>query len=502
VNFLGQKVSALQTFLVLILVLCIGLLSNHLWHGDVLIHTDVARDLLLIREMVETKQLSLIGPRSSVPGIFHGPLWYFISLIPFVIVGGDPVLMGWFWWLIGVASVGIFWFVIQKATKNTTVSLLAAICFALIEIPTSAGPTNTYLANLLAFVPFYFWWQWYKNPSQILSILGWLTIGLLVQFQMAFAVPLALLWLPIFIVKSYKDKQLKNIYTVLFFVLPLATFFLFDLRHDWLQVRSLLTYMQTNSVSNQTFGLKIIERARQAFLAGGNVFHIAPWLNVAALIFFVITVFKSQNKSVKLEWLMLGYIYFGWWIVTLVFSGTIWSFYYDPFITIFLLVISITASHSKHAKLLFFFLCAWLLFKFSGNFSYKVDSFNSSSWVLLSSIAREALSEADTGYFLYSQDQFANPLKYAFTFYQQEHPKINASAYMKKPLTVLVKSADDPQNPWSTSGYWQTDRLGIRTEPDEIIDYPHGYVLEKYHLDQKTMSEPVDPNLVTDLHFR
>lgn len=498
----GQTVSALHIFLFVVLLAVIALLTTHLWHGDVLVHTDVARDLLVVREIVETKQLTLIGPRSSMPGIFHGPLWYYVCLIPFILVKGNPVLMGWSWWLMGVGAIGVFWFACQKVTKNLTVSLLAAICFALLELPSAAGPTNTYFANLFAFFPFLLWWKWYRKPSWLLALGGWLTLGLLVQFQMAFFIPLAMLWLPVFIWRCYVKKQVKQLVTVAVFLLPLTTFFLFDVRHDWLQIKSLFMYFQTPSSTTQSFVLRILERMRQAFLEGGDVFGIMSWLNLGILVIFVVLAWRSHSKEVKQLCILLGYLYFGWWIATLVFSGTIWNFYYDPFASLFLFTMVVIASRSRPAHWLLALLTVCLLFGVRGDFFYTADRFNSSSWKLLSSIAAQGLAEPDAGYFLYSQDQFAYPLKYAFAYYRQQHSESQASGYVKKPLTVLVKSTDNPDNPFSTSSDWQKNKLHIAIEPVEVIKYPHGYVLEKYRLDEQTLAEPVDPNLVTGLQFR
>jgi hypothetical protein len=74
------------------------------------------------------------------------------------------------------------------------------------------------------------------------------------------------------------------------------------------------------------------------------------------------------------------------------------------------------ASHSKFAKILLIFLTFFTLWHSHGDFSYNPDRFNSSSWKLLTHVASDALSEDKVGYFLYSQDQFAYPLKYAFAF--------------------------------------------------------------------------------------
>ncbi len=502
VSRLFRKLSLFQYFLALVLIALVVIMSSYLWHGDVLIHTDVARDLLVVREMVENKQVTLIGPRSSIPGVFHGALWYYIYLIPFILSHGDPLLMGWFWFTVVLFVAILFLFISHSLIKNLTISLLLTICFILLELPGAAGPTNIFFANLFAFVPFILFWRWHQKPSIKLAAIGWLTMGLLAQFQMAFIVPLALSWGLVFLWKIIKEKKWSQLFAPLFFILPFFTFIIFDLRHDFLQTNSFLTYIQT-AKSDMSFYLRLTERISLAFYNGINLFGLKNlWLNLLIWFVFSFLAWRHSNKELKKFYFTTIYWYFSWWILTLAFSGTIWSFYFDPFVSILLLTVGVIASKSSVAKYLLIILTFFSIFQSRGNFSYSPDRFNSSSWKLLSNIAADSLSEQGVGYFLYSQDQFAYPLKYAFAFHQQENPNLKGAHFVKQPTTILIKSADNPDNPWSTSSHWQTSKININMESTYTKFYPYGYVLEKYLLDEKTLNEPVDPNLVRGLEFR
>lgn len=502
VSRLFHKLSLFQCFLILVLIALMLAMSSYLWNGDVLVHTDVARDLLVVREMVENKQITLIGPRSSIPGVFHGALWYYVYLIPFVLTHGNPLLMGWFWWAMVIFASLLFLYFAYLLTKRLTVSLLIVICFVLLEFPSAAGPTNIFFANLFAFVPFIFWWLWYQKTNLKLAIVGWLTMGLIAQFQMAFAVPLALSWGFVFLWKVIKEKKWQQLVTPLFFLLPFSTFVLFELRHNFLQTNSFLAYIQT-AKSDISFYVRLIERIKQAFYSGINLFGLNNWwLNLLIWFFFLYLILQSHSTKLKKFCLIASYWYFSWWILTLNFSGTIWSFYFDPFLSILLLVIVMIASKSSVAKWLLMVMTFFAIFQSRGNFLYNSDRFNSSSWKLLSSIAADSLSEPGVGYFLYSQDQFAYPLKYAFAFYQQENVGLEAAHFTKRPVTILVKALDNPDNPWSTSSHWQTSKININMEPAYTKVYPYGYTLEKYLLDEQNLNSLIDTNLVKGLEFR
>lgn len=497
-----QKISLLNKFLIVVVLTISIVMTNYLWHGDLLIHTDVARDLLVLKDIVDTQNLTLIGPRSSIPGVFHGPLWYYINLPIFFFANGNPIVMGWFWWSLGISASALFFYMCYLQTRKLTVSLLATIAFILIQLPSAAGPTNTYLANLVAFFPFFIWWRWISNPKLVTASLGWFSLGMLVQFQMAFVMPIALLWLPIFLYKIYKTKKYIQLPTILLFLLPLSTFVLFDFRHDWLQLNSVLYYLQNSAADEKSFFAFITERINSAFLQAPNIFNILSWLNLLVLTIVSLLVSFKANKKTKQFGLYFLYWYFGWWIITLFYSGTVWGFYYGPFSGIIVLVIATLAASNKKIFWLFVLLISALIINNSHYFYYSSDRFNSSSWLLLSAITKDALAEPNSGYFLYSQDQFAYPLKYAFTYYQSQHPEKQFYHYQKKEKTVLVKSQDDPANPWSTSEDWQSSKLGITIEPIEKKSYPYGYTMEKFVLDEQNLNSEVDPNLVKGLEFR
>jgi hypothetical protein len=498
-----QKLSYFQNLLIALWIIIVFLTTSHLRHGDVLFHTDVARDFLVLEEMVTTRSPTLIGPKSGgIQGVFHGPFWYYISLIPFILTGGSPILMGWFWWLLGVIASLVFFGVCYKYTNKMTVSLFGAVAFAIIFLPTSAGAMNTYIANIFSFLVFIFWYYWYQKPTMKRAILGWFSLGLLVQFQMAFAIPIAMLLFPVFIWKTLQRKKPLQLISILVFLLPLSTFLLFDIRHDWLQTRSVIEYLQTPITDQESILLRIKDRISGTLFHGTNIFLLPRWHGLVAMLSFGILGWNSKRQDLRLLLLQAMYWYVGWWILTLVFRGEIWNYYYLPFFSILLLVVTLVASTSFKASVLLSLLLLSTLFQNGNTLKYSSDRFNSSSWKLLSAIAEEGLSRPNQGYFVYSQDQFAYPLKYAFAYFVKTKPELKSIAYTKRAETVLAKSADDPNNTFSSSEDWQKNKLHIKIEPVEKKVYPYGYTLERFHLDEQTIQEPIDPNLILDLHFR
>ena len=75
-----------------LLILAFFLRSKIFIAGDFLFLPDQARDLLLVKEMVENGKLPLIGARGMSGGyVFHGPMWIWLLGIPFLIFQGNPI---------------------------------------------------------------------------------------------------------------------------------------------------------------------------------------------------------------------------------------------------------------------------------------------------------------------------------------------------------------------------------------------------------------------------
>src|SRR3989344_7782994 len=51
---------------------------------------DQGRDMMAVKSIVFDHHLTLIGPYTSLGGVFQGPLWYYLLAIPTYVLKGDP----------------------------------------------------------------------------------------------------------------------------------------------------------------------------------------------------------------------------------------------------------------------------------------------------------------------------------------------------------------------------------------------------------------------------
>lgn len=228
-------------------VICIVLSAYWLLQGEIHYDIDISRDFLVISEAISTRQPFLIGPHSGVvSGVFHGPLWYYLNIPAFILGHGNPVVMGWFWFVLSLVTIGIVGWVARKIF-NYKVALLAMLLYSANSIINPMDSLkqffNPYGAVML-FPLFYYFFLKYLENKQVKDLILILFInGLLIQFQMAFGAPILIATFVYLLFFIFKNKLFKHLTAIFILVIPLSTFFLFDLRHDWLQTRSLFAYL-------------------------------------------------------------------------------------------------------------------------------------------------------------------------------------------------------------------------------------------------------------------
>ena len=79
-------------YLLLALVLSISTFT-HLYRIDktFIFHNDEARDVLIVKKMIDTGRPILLGPQTSVGNMYLGPLYYYLMLPALLLAKMNPV---------------------------------------------------------------------------------------------------------------------------------------------------------------------------------------------------------------------------------------------------------------------------------------------------------------------------------------------------------------------------------------------------------------------------
>lgn len=233
---IGRKIVFLA-----ILVLAFLLRAQEAISGNFLFLLDQGRDMMAVKGIVFDHHLTLIGPNTSLQGVFQGPLWYYLLSVPAILLKGNP-------WggilLMLLISMSVLVVVYFWAKKNFGIkaALLMTFLFAVSSEAAAAAtyswnPHPMWLMTVVYIICFY-------NlifVSKKYHLLLWPVIGLMFNFETALAV-FILISTFIYLV-IFNRKLLATRYFLIGIVLFSVTFspqMLFDLRHNFLMTKAVL----------------------------------------------------------------------------------------------------------------------------------------------------------------------------------------------------------------------------------------------------------------------
>lgn len=494
-----------KLIVVSIILLNILLSAWYVLNNDLIFHTDIARDFLVLEDIVKTHKPTLLGPRSGgIPGVFHGPLWFYVNLPIFILGKGSPIIVGWFWVFLSALSVFVTYY-FGKKLFNEKVGLLASLLLSVFSISYTRALFNPFGAVLLFPIFFYLLITYIKSTKFIYLISSLFLLGLMIQFQIAFGLPILVLSSIYLIPFFFKKKKIFHIFAFLILLIPLSTYFLFELRHDFLQTRSIISYISTKQkVGSLSLLNIIIQRARGLLFDGINMTPQNFLFNSPITILFGILIYNLKNKEFKYRniYLLYFFFYFGFWIIALAFKGVIWGYYYWPFLPLTLIIFVSLFNLINKKIFIFVFLYIFII-----NFVFGVQSIKSvgTGWAFYFKLAKEVYKNAngnDFGYYIYTPDQFAYSEKYSMHYVQTMFKQTVSYSYEKKPLTYLIIAPPPEDKPYLNGDWWKKNQVKINKDPDKILNYSNGVIIEKYLLSKKELKVSSDPNLIQDLIFR
>lgn len=474
----------------------ISLLSTSWYalHGTIYFHTDIARDFLLIEDIAINKKLTLIGPHSGgIEGVFHGPAWLYLNLPAFILGNGNPAVIGWFWVFLMMLSGVIVYFVAQKLSDKRT-ALMAVALYGLTTASSASNLFNPFGAVLLAPLFFYFFISYLKRSLFLHLIICLFLIGLIIQFQMAWGVPILLLMIPLLFHHFITHKKLSHIFSFAVLAIPLSTFIFFDVRHQFIQIKSVLAYLAHPKILQEVTLLQFLSGRIQEFGIGQIV--------LAIVLFIVILKKRKGNSSIG----YILYFYFGYIFVTLLYKGTLWGYYTVPFTPLFCIALALILKQirSKIQIGLFVVLVTPLMFINLKNIAAQNTSYfknNSGLWKFYLSQAQTLYNDAEGefGWYVYTADQYGYSAKYAMHYVGRRGTKKGYS-YEKKKITYLIISPST--NKYTNERDWKKEKIKITRMPNKIFRFSDGLYVEKYVLSEDEQKVSSASDLIQDLTFR
>ncbi len=504
-----------KTLLILLIFINLFLSAYWLLQGDIHYDVDVSRDFLVMDDIVKNNHFTLLGPHSgAIPGIFHGPLWFYINLPVFLISGGNPLAIGWFWFGLSV----IFLFIVFWVAKNLfgfKVALLSTLLFSVNSIVNSSiGLKNFYNPYGAVFLSPVFFWLFIKyiTTTQFKYLIFTLfVLGLIIQFQMAFGIPILFAITLFLIYFAFKKQKLWHFFSYFILLIPLSSFIIFDLKHDGLQFRALVSYLsETGKISDNFIYILKMRINELAF----NFFdQLAPGKNIITvfyaaffLILFPYILRRCPDKE-KVSYFLFGYLFLGFWIISLFFKGGLGNYFW-PLLPLTIIIFCSFFNFIKREIFILVFLVLYLVNFYTGvsailDFKKDINQRGPHSWAFNLSVAKKIYEDAkgNFGYFTYSPDRFAYQQRYAMIYVKKYFPNIVSFPSEKKRLTYLIE-VDPPQDRPELNGIsWRISDVRIDRQPDQTFRYDFIFV-EKYLLNVEEIKIPANRYILDFVFLR
>ncbi len=497
-------------YLFLIIVLFnLFVCSWYVLNSDIYYHSVIARDFLILREIGE-KKIVLIGARTGASGIYHGVFWYYLMFPAYLISGGNPVAVGWFW----VILIALFLFAglrMAKGLFGETVAYLYTILvsgYLMFEANSLTHPAGTvFLAPFFVF--FFYKYITSLNPKYLAVVV--ILAGLLIHLELVMGVPFLILSFAYVFVLQFKRKKFHHLLMFFLIVIPLATYIVFELRHNFFQLRNMIGYIMEGRHLSVNFLSVIWGRINYISMSGiplvKNLTLNRIILAVFACSFLVL--FRKQKRN-KDFYLISLYFFAGFFIISLISPYFLLSHHFIAFIPVaFLLLISVM--FVGWGRLLIpLFVFAVLFNEIQGILfirnSYGIIGRSDTSWKFYNNMSRQIFNnnKGDFGYFVFSPDTFAYQGKYAMYYQSRKYSKTVSLYSTKMPTTYLVM-APPPSGDSEielTGPFWKNNTLQIKKEADEATRYENGYLVEKLSLTDDETKVQFNKNYDPGLSFR
>lgn len=305
------KIKDLRTKIIFVAILILAFLlrAQEAISGNFLFLLDQGRDMMAVKGIVFDHHMTLIGPNTSLQGVFQGPLWYYLLSIPTILLKGDPwgVILLMLLISMSVLFVAYFW---AKKNFGIKAALLMTFFFAVCSEAAAAAtyswnPHPMWLITVIYIICFY-------NlifVSKKYHLLIWPVIGLMFNFETALAVFILISTIIYLIVFNRKLLATKYFFIgIVLFSITFSPQILFDLRHNFLMTKSVLNVFSGHDrglfVSGENNGYlnlinghiwEIYSNFRSSFMQYGYLSYL-PNIFLGLIVGSFVIVISVKNK--------------------------------------------------------------------------------------------------------------------------------------------------------------------------------------------------------------
>lgn len=307
---------------------------------------DEGRDVIIVRRIFTELHPPLIGPGTSIGGMYLGPLYYYLIAPALFIANFSPIGPAVEIALLGIVTVFLVWLA-GREWFGKTASLIAAGLYAIspTAIIFSRSSWNPNIMPFFSLLSIYSIWRvWKHKEFNWLLVLG-ISFAFVLQSHylgLLLAPTLFIFWLLTFI-NIWKDKITKlrfiykSLFAILVFALLMSPLLFFDIRHNWMNTKAFYKFL---TVRQETISIKpwtgipkipaLFVQINTSLIGAMN----ALAAKIGSLIMVVMTVWVGWlffRKKVKFEVISPVVILVSWMVFALIGFGIYKQNIYDHY---------------------------------------------------------------------------------------------------------------------------------------------------------------------------
>lgn len=470
-------------------------------NGNYIFLFDQGREYLAAKGIVVSHKFILIGTElgagsAGISGIFHGPMYYYLLTIPFVLFNGNPYGAIWLMFLFSVLAI-IAGYFLGKKIWGTPWGIFVAFLFAAsppfisqARFMWSPNPPTVFIV-----LAFFFVYQYLQTRKTWAIFWAAFFSGFVYNFEFALAVPMVLT----LIVYSLLLRQKGIRYYAAMFggvIVAFLPMILFEVRHHFLAVHGVVSYLshKTTGKVHQSFFDNVAGHWTAFFNNVADTFPQHAYipgiiLLVALLLFGCWYLFREKNENMKyffiylLLLLPINVVVFGF------LRNTVYHYYLTDLNVVYIFLFTYIVYSSWHKKerivlLIISMYSALLLYGAITNavqtWFHDIHDYGGTSKIKGIEQAIDYIYK-DAGDKKFGVLVFAPPVytyQYDYMLWWYGDRKYHYIPYGQKKGLVYLLIEKDPAKPWSYKGWLETVIKTGKVLQTTTLS-PSGFIIQK-----------------------
>ena len=361
--------------ILLVLIFLLGLfLRTHNLKDNIFFGYDQARDAQRIREILVRHDFKLVGPETDIPGVFNGPLLYYLLLPVYGFSNFNPNWAAVFLIFLNLSGIFLIYILADKLFGSKT-GLLAAFIWAISYEQANyakyiSNASLMPLATLIFFLGCALFFLKNDRKGLVISIIG---LGLSIQFNF-YLIYLAGLYAVFYYVFSPKITKRDIALNLVIFLFFLSPFLLSEFLWGWPATKALAAYFREQSVPKG-----IIDNLSAYIQSLSTSFYNILFSFNSFIFFILLTCLLIYNHRICRNKKQLNFLYI-WLLSTLPLFGFNSGVVNGPTINssisgAIIIIYSLALANLLHKKTLPVFIVLFLLVILSNLNLYRQDDF-------------------------------------------------------------------------------------------------------------------------------